>query len=219
MSQSSLVPEAILGMAGYTSCAGDHISTEDRTLLQSAARAVLLSRRGSLADQVSRLERPAEETAAPAAPPVSRQTRSEVPVPRPELEFPNGLGGFAKNGREYVTTLGPGQSTPAPWLNVIANASFGFQVSESGSGYTWSEEQPREPSSPHGPTTPSAIRQARQSISGMTTAASCGVLRHSRSAARNRRMSPVTAPDTAGSSICTTASGLTSSSSSRSTTP
>ena len=36
-----------------------------------------------------------------------------------------------------MTILGPGQSTPAPWLNVIANESFGFTVSESGSGYTW----------------------------------------------------------------------------------
>jgi cellobiose phosphorylase len=25
-----------------------------------------------------------------------------------------------------------------PWINVIANPSFGFQVSESGAGYTWS---------------------------------------------------------------------------------
>jgi cyclic beta-1,2-glucan synthetase len=61
-----------------------------------------------------------------------------VAVPRPELEFFNGLGGFADEGNEYVAILGPGQSTPAPWLNVIANPSFGFQVSESGSGYTWS---------------------------------------------------------------------------------
>ena len=38
-----------------------------------------------------------------------------------------------------MTVLGPGQSTPAPWLNVIANQSFGFQVSESGCGYTWAE--------------------------------------------------------------------------------
>ena len=37
-----------------------------------------------------------------------------------------------------MTVLGPGQSTPAPWLNVIANEGFGFTVSESGSGYTWS---------------------------------------------------------------------------------
>ncbi len=115
---------------------GDLLTTEDRTLLQATARAVLLSRRGSLADQVLRLERP-ETIARPAAPSGSRQTGSEA-APRPELEFFNGLGGFADGGREYVTILGPGQSTPAPWLNVIANASFGFQVSESGSGYTWS---------------------------------------------------------------------------------
>jgi len=27
----------------------------------------------------------------------------------------------ALDGREYVIVLGPGQSTPAPWLNVVAN--------------------------------------------------------------------------------------------------
>ena len=36
-----------------------------------------------------------------------------------------------------MTILGTGQWTPAPWINVIANPAFGFQVSESGSGYTW----------------------------------------------------------------------------------
>ena len=54
------------------------------------------------------------------------------------LEFFNGLGGFAEGGREYVTILGPGQSTPAPWINVIANPAFGFQVATEGGGYTWS---------------------------------------------------------------------------------
>ena len=136
-SQSILVHGGRPGHGGVHILRGDQLSTEDRTLLLTAARAVLLSRRGSLADQVIRLERP-ERIAPPAAPPGSRQTRSEVAAPRPELEFFNGLGGFADGGREYVTILGPGQSTPAPWLNVIANASFGFQVSESGSGYTWS---------------------------------------------------------------------------------
>ena len=116
---------------------GEQLSDEDRTLLQAAARAVLLSRRGSLADQVIRLERTEKIAVRPPAP-VPKPPRSEVAEPRPELEFFNGLGGFADGGREYVTTLGPGQSTPAPWLNVIANPSFGFQVSESGSGYTWS---------------------------------------------------------------------------------
>ena len=137
-SQSILVPEGQRGHGGVYIVRGDQLSTEDRTLLQAAARAVLLSRRGSLADQVIRLERPAARIAPAAAPPGSRRAQSEAPVPRPELEFFNGLGGFADGGREYVVILGPGQSTPAPWLNVIANPSFGFQVSESGSGYTWS---------------------------------------------------------------------------------
>ena len=65
---------------------------------------------------------------------------AERPVapPQRELEFFNGLGGFAEDGREYVTILGPGQSTPAPWINVIANPAFGFQVATEGGGYTWS---------------------------------------------------------------------------------
>ena len=137
-SQSILVPEGHRGRGGVHILRGDQLSTEDRTLLQAAARAVLLSRRGSLADQVIRLERAAERVRPTVASNGTRRGRSEAGVPRPELEFFNGLGGFAERGREYVTILGPGQVTPAPWLNVVANATFGFQVSESGSGYTWS---------------------------------------------------------------------------------
>ena len=61
-----------------------------------------------------------------------------MPLRTPQLEFFNGLGGFAEGGKEYVTILGPGQSTPSPWINVIANPSFGFQTATEGSGYTWS---------------------------------------------------------------------------------
>ena len=107
--------------------------------LQTAARAVLLSRRGSLADQVIRLDRPDRIVPAEPAPPPAPVPSTTGPAePRPELEFFNGLGGFGDDGREYVVALGPGQATPAPWLNVIANPSFGFQVSESVAGYTWS---------------------------------------------------------------------------------
>ncbi len=115
---------------------GDQISIEDRDLLRTAARAVLLSRHGSLAEQVVRHLRsaPAAEPARPVKP---VQPAVDIPPPRPALEFFNGLGGFAEEGREYVTILGAGQWTPAPWINVIANRNFGFQVSESGSGFTW----------------------------------------------------------------------------------
>jgi cyclic beta-1,2-glucan synthetase len=113
------------------------LSEQTRSLLQSVARAVLFSRRGSLFKQIQRLEEP--DTAG--QPPPGRSPAIEVPppaLPRPELEFFNGLGGFAASGREYVTILGEGQWTPAPWINVIANSAFGFQVSAEGAGYTWS---------------------------------------------------------------------------------
>ena len=116
---------------------GDLISAQERALLQSAARVVLLSRHGTLAEQIIRSQRP-EATPRPALRPPRLGRDTEVPLSLPDLEFFNGLGGFADKGREYVTVLGEGLRTPAPWINVIANPSFGFLVSESGSGYTWS---------------------------------------------------------------------------------
>jgi cyclic beta-1,2-glucan synthetase len=114
----------------------DLISVEVRDLLQTAARAVLVGRRGSLSDQVGRLPEP--EPPAPPPRRLSARTPSRAPLPRPVLEFFNGLGGFADNGREYIVTLEQGQCTPAPWINVVCNGSFGFQASIEGSGYTWS---------------------------------------------------------------------------------
>jgi cellobiose phosphorylase len=61
------------------------------------------------------------------------------PLPARERIFWNGLGGVTPDGREYVVTLEPGQSTPAPWVNVIASPHIGTVVSESGSAYTWVE--------------------------------------------------------------------------------
>jgi cyclic beta-1,2-glucan synthetase len=115
----------------------DLLAVEDRNLLQAAARAVLLSHRGTLVEQVVRQPRSAAAAVSLTRRPPGTKSVDVFP-PRPDLEFFNGLGGFAADGREYVTILGEGQWTPAPWINVITNPSFGFQVSESGAGYTWS---------------------------------------------------------------------------------
>jgi cyclic beta-1,2-glucan synthetase len=115
----------------------DLVSVELRNVLQTVARAVLLSRRGTLSEQVKRLEM-FEPAAGPPPRRIPATGRPEILAPRRELEFFNGLGGFAADGHEYVTILGEGQWTPAPWINVIANPSFGFQVSVEGAGYTWS---------------------------------------------------------------------------------
>jgi len=115
----------------------DLIPAETRALLLSIARAVLIGRQGTLSEQLGRLQ----EANVAAAPPPRHVPPAAVPqavaVP-PNLEFFNGFGGFAADGREYVTLLGAGRWLPAPWINVIANPSFGFQVAVEGSGYTWS---------------------------------------------------------------------------------
>jgi len=114
----------------------DLISVETRALLLSMARAVLVGRHGTLSEQLNRLQE-ADTTAPPPRRVPAADVSQTVPVPQ-NLEFFNGLGGFAADGREYVTMLGAGRSMPAPWINVIANPSFGFQVAVEGSGYTWS---------------------------------------------------------------------------------
>jgi cyclic beta-1,2-glucan synthetase len=114
----------------------DLVPAEVRGLLQTAARAVLRGGRGSLAEQINR----ARNFKPPTAPPRWRVPASSVPappLPRPALEFFNGLGGFAAQGREYLTILNGSDCTPAPWINVVANPAFGFQISAEGSGFTW----------------------------------------------------------------------------------
>ncbi len=114
-------------------------------LLETAARAVLDADKGSLSEQVEKtVKRPSR---LPALKPSSTEPERETtaPVTRPEgLRFDNGFGGFSEDGREYVTYLKSGTAakgtngwTPAPWINVIANRTFGFLVSETGLGCSW----------------------------------------------------------------------------------
>jgi cyclic beta-1,2-glucan synthetase len=103
-------------------------------LLASVARVVLRAERGGLADQLRQLA----AAPAPVVPP-SRYADPGQAVPVvPKLEFFNGYGGFAEGGTEYVVVLRPGQATPAPWVNVVANPGYGFLVAAEGGGYTWS---------------------------------------------------------------------------------
>jgi cellobiose phosphorylase len=115
------------------------ISTEDRVLFQSAARAIITDSRGTLADQINRR---VPEVRVPQL----ALTRAHRPQPSAESDSSaddlilfNGIGGFSPDGREYVIVPGAGDATPAPWVNVLANPRFGSVVSESGLGYTWSE--------------------------------------------------------------------------------
>lgn len=114
----------------------DLVTMEARSLLHSVARVVILGGRGSLFEQVMSLEESVPSVSHVIGRPAANHVAPSEQA-RPELEFFNGLGGFANGGREYVTILGEGQWTPTPWINVIANPAFGFQTSVEGGGFTW----------------------------------------------------------------------------------
>ncbi|MBC8001984.1 MAG: cyclic beta 1-2 glucan synthetase, partial [Opitutaceae bacterium] len=116
----------------------EQVPNDDRFLLQSAARIVLDDEKGTLAEQLEH-----RSVLEPSVPPlrIVRSRSADLPATTPsrELIFQNGFGGFTRDGHEYVITLLPGQMTPAPWVNVLANPYFGTVVSESGAAYTWVE--------------------------------------------------------------------------------
>ena len=116
----------------------DIMPDADRILLHAAARVVIVADRGPLDEQL--VQRPFEdELPARFVPRTPTRSYPAIPLKDPGLAFFNGLGGFTEGGREYGMILAEGQWTPAPWLNVISSSTdFGFQVSESGAGYTWS---------------------------------------------------------------------------------
>ena len=125
------------GLGSVYALRSEVMSPESRLALQAAARVALVSRRGTLAEQLDRLEDASAETAPPAGRRYTRPPRT-TSIPDPGLELFNGTGGFAADGTEYAVVLKPGVTTPMPWINVIGQPEFGFQVSASGSGYTWS---------------------------------------------------------------------------------
>lgn len=128
------------------------IPHEDKILLQSVARIVVSDSAGTLAAQAGRRHSPKRTpesllsgSQTPTAllpsnppPPIMMEEQAGDAVAGRML-FDNGIGAFSADSREYVITLDEGVTTPAPWVNVIANPNLGTVVSESTAGYTWFE--------------------------------------------------------------------------------
>lgn len=135
----ALIPSELNGKKGGIFIrASDQISNEDRILFQSVARVIISDSEGILADQINK-----KEVAIVPIPLIKKGTtfpRIDSALTLPEgLVFFNGLGGFSPDGKEYVIVSNNKTRTPAPWVNVIANPTFGTVISESGSAYTWTE--------------------------------------------------------------------------------
>lgn len=130
--------EVLLGQRGGVHILQlDQISIDQRNLIRACAHAILNDQDPL---ELQMLANYRKETRLPAfvatAPPIAASVTSLLER-RTDLICFNGLGGFSPKGDEYVIYLDAGQTTPAPWCNVIANENFGCLVSESGGGYSW----------------------------------------------------------------------------------
>ncbi|MCC7029105.1 MAG: cyclic beta 1-2 glucan synthetase [Chitinophagaceae bacterium] len=116
----------------------EHISHEDRILFESVAHVIIADRYGTLEEQINRrskIKMTIPHFSLSKSLPAAYTSLGQ----RTDLLFYNGIGGFSPEGNEYIIYTTPELSTPAPWINVLANAAFGSIVTESGQSYTWVE--------------------------------------------------------------------------------
>ena len=114
----------------------DQISNEDRILFQSAAHIIIADTLGTLEEQISRRSKLKSPVPYFSPSKFYPSVLTTIP-PAKDLLFFNGHGGFSADGKEYIITTTPEKSTPAPWINVLANPFFGTIISENGQSYTW----------------------------------------------------------------------------------
>lgn len=124
-------------IAGFYLLAESEVSPSERTTLSVLARIVLVADGRPLAQQIYSQRDAVRNQPSKALTPKpflttalnlsSRQTRM--------LKEPHGL--FEPSNGEFQFQVDASQRPLRPWVNVISNASFGCQVSESGAGYTW----------------------------------------------------------------------------------
>ncbi|MTH76966.1 GH36-type glycosyl hydrolase domain-containing protein [Paracoccus aestuariivivens] len=118
----------------------DANATAQETLetLLAVARVVVHAQNGPLSEQIGRIgwDELQRGIVRPAPRPLQRPAHTRD-FPPEELRFWNGTGGFDAKGN-YVTRLRHGETTPNPWINVIARTDFGFHISAEGAAFSWS---------------------------------------------------------------------------------
>lgn len=117
-----------------------NMTLEERATLLSLAKVVFDTSLGSLDDQINLASRYTEPEFVVVKESYYEDSVESIKPSKDmgrELDFYNSIGGFSKDGRDYVMDVFPYNPTPLPWSNIISNENFGTMVTESGLGYTW----------------------------------------------------------------------------------
>ena len=118
--------------AGFYLLREHEVSPSEKAALLAMARVVFIADGRPIEAQIAALKNVWAGLARHKAPELSP---SHVLPALTSVKTP--AGKFDTLSGEFQFGISPAQRPPRPWVNVISNASFGFQVSETGSGYTW----------------------------------------------------------------------------------
>ncbi len=114
----------------------NELTPEECKLMDIVAQVILTGEDRILGDRISDS---VYENVVSVIPDTSKDDSAGISgeLPHIDLDAFNGLGGFTKDGTEYVIELKGWRMTPAPWVNIISNKNFGCICTEAGPGYTY----------------------------------------------------------------------------------
>jgi cyclic beta-1,2-glucan synthetase len=121
--------------AGFYLLREHEVSASEKSALAAMARVIFTADGRPIETQIGMLQtiwgkrRLVQPTLRPALVAAFKPASTSV--------LPSVIGRFNETGDEFIFEVDSANRPPRPWVNVIANAGFGFQISEAGSGYTW----------------------------------------------------------------------------------
>ena len=114
------------------------ITAPEKAVLAGLARFIFIADGPPLEQQVASLQGASglrRRTVPTTAAPEKAIVADPAAAPLAAVQLPH--GSFDMGSGEFRFEANSRQRPPRPWVNVIANSAFGFQVSEAGAGYTW----------------------------------------------------------------------------------
>uniref|UniRef100_UPI0040362EF8 GH36-type glycosyl hydrolase domain-containing protein n=1 Tax=Polaromonas sp. TaxID=1869339 RepID=UPI0040362EF8 len=117
----------------------DHeMAASEKAVLAGLARFIFVADGRPLEQQLAALQGATglRRRAVPAVPPAPSAALAD-PSATPVAATQSPAGEFDAASGEFRFSVDHQHRPPRPWVNVIANPSFGFQVSEAGAGYSW----------------------------------------------------------------------------------
>ncbi|MDP3355671.1 MAG: glucoamylase family protein [Polaromonas sp.] len=114
------------------------IAASEKAVLAGLARFIFIADGRPLEQQLTTLQGASglRRRVVPATPTPDKTVLAHATAP-PLTAGQQPLGRFDATTGEFRFEANSRQRPPRPWVNVISNETFGFQVSEAGAGYTW----------------------------------------------------------------------------------